>query len=106
MTHKEWLEAIFNEVNNREISDSTTGMITTRPTPPETPVAWMDVNGDGFIIARDVLLVINHLNRLDAAGEPEESDNEHSIGEMAAAMAFSSDFDLFHDDEDDELSIV
>jgi len=97
---------IINEVNNREISDSTTGMITTRPTPPETPVAWMDVNGDGFIIARDVLLVINHLNRLDAAGEPEESANEHSIGEMAAAIAFSSDFDLFHDDEDDELSIV
>lgn len=96
---------IINEINGRQISDSTTGMITTRPIPPEKPVAWMDVNGDGFIIARDVLLVINHLNQLGGAGEPDAVVQAQSIDEVAVAVAFSTGFELFHDDEDDEDAI-
>ena len=93
---------IINEINDRQVSNSSDGSITVGVPAGETPVAWMDINGDGFIVARDVLLIVNFLNGLTPAAAP--TDASMVEPEVAAAAAvFASDFDAFEDDDEETV---
>jgi hypothetical protein len=64
---------IINEINNRSISNRTTGRLPDLPVGVNPP-PYLDANGDGFVFPLDVLLVINELNK-----------SKHGEGETAAA---------------------
>lgn len=94
---------IINEINARRFSDATTGQILTAPDPGSPPAAYYDVNGDGFVAALDVLRVINAINAQGNAEPPAQvaSQADAVAAQAAVAAAFSTDFDVFEDDEDE-----
>lgn len=99
---------IIDEIDDRDVSRSDTGEITTNPTPGTRPAGYFDVDGNGFIIGRDVLAVILHINEAGAAaaaavanGEPAVSQSPASATASVFALPFDA-FDAFNTDDDDE----
>ena len=57
-------------------------------TPTESGPPYLDVTGDGVVSSRDVLLVINHINRQSAAEAPTVnllSTNRDQASDLGAA---------------------
>jgi hypothetical protein len=91
---------VINEINNRHVSDPTTGSLPIPPVPPQVPTnsppGYVDVDGNRFVSARDALLIINHINSRPA-GEPEDAplsaavmapgDLDATITDVAVALA-------------------
>ena len=73
------------------------------------PANYYDINGDGFIVANDVIRLVNFLNRQTAAAasgeaaaaaEPAEA-NVRSAHAVAVAVTFASKFDAFANDDEE-----
>ena len=62
---------IINELNDPQFSDARTGSLLDAASLNEFPNFFYDVLSDGFVVALDVLRVINFLNEEDAMAEGE-----------------------------------
>lgn len=89
---------LINELNARNVSDRTTGLLPNPPVAPNTPdnLAFYDVNADGYLNPLDALLVINQLNSpapvaavaaIEAEGEPSSHDGIHQHGDNSLLIA-------------------